>query len=84
MHITSHQVFRPSTCKQIAVGVYRTLTVQLTQVGTCVTSWLKCSMHKATTHPTGALYFSNFRILNIMILGHIIRNALVNLHPVVP
>ena len=53
LHYTKQQVFRPSACKQTAVGVYRTLIVQLTQAGLCVTFWLKCNMHKATTHPSG-------------------------------
>ena len=54
LHHTKQQLFRPSACKQTAAGVYRTLIVQLTQAGMCVTSRLKCSIHKATTgrYPT--------------------------------
>ena len=62
LHHTKEQVFRASACKQTAVGVYRTLTVQ---AGICV----EVAAGAACTKPqyiqlVGTLHFlklSNFK-----------------------
>ena len=58
LHHTKQQVFRPSACKQTAVGVLEHSQCSLVCVsypgwsGSCTVA-LGCSMHKAATHPTG-------------------------------